>query len=185
MFHQHRKSLDARFETEDFLDWEKQHGRIPEGAVVLVHTGHGSKYHNRTAYLGYPPLLEGQTRDEGDVWNLHFPGFHPQAAEWLVEEREIVGVGLDTPSMDYGQSSDFETHQIFGEANIWGLENVANLDQLPPKGFRVFAMVQKLEGGSGGPARVLAVPEVSMETTSSSSRISFKMWLLFVILLMS
>ncbi len=129
-------SLDARVEVEDLEAWESDHGRIPVGAVLLVHTGRGRHYANRTAYLGYPPLRDGEARDPRDVDNLHFPGFHPAAARWLVAERDVVGVGLDTPSIDYGQSSDFESHQIFGRANVWGLENVANLHMLPPKGER-------------------------------------------------
>ncbi len=92
--------------------------------------------HVRTDYLGYPPLPEGEARDPGDVWNLHFPGFHPEAARWLTDERDVVGVGLDTPSIDFGQSSDFETHQILGAANVWALENVANLHLLPPRGAK-------------------------------------------------
>ncbi len=128
------KSLDARVEISDIESWELSHGRLPEGAILLVHTGRGLHYANRTAYLGYPPLRDGEQRDPKDVRNLHFPGFHPRAARWLVTERHVVGVGLDTPSIDYGQSSDFECHQIFGEANVWGLENVANLHMLEPKG---------------------------------------------------
>ena len=69
---------------------------------------------------------------------------------WL---RNILGLGVDTPSTDYGQSRDFKTHQILGSANVWGLENVANLDKLPTKGAIVFNMVYKLKEGSGAPSR--------------------------------
>ena len=88
---------------------------------------------------------------------LHFPGLDPAAAQWLASERKVKAVGLDTPSIDYGQSTLFETHVTLFEDNIPGFENVANLDQLPLSGFTVFALPMKIKGGSGGPLRIVAV----------------------------
>jgi len=146
--------LDSLLQLEDLESWENQYGRIPNGAVVVVHTGHGRFYHNRTAYLGYPENLEVAVKD---TENLHFPGVGEEAARWLVKERGIIGLGIDTPSTDFGQSREFPTHQVLGASNVWGAENLARTDLLPPIGFKVLAMVQKLEGGSGGPARVVAL----------------------------
>ena len=83
-------------------------------------------------------------------------GVHADAATWLVKNRNIRGVGIDTPSIDYGLSKTFPSHQILYEANIYGLENVANLDQLPATGYIVYALPMKIVRGSGGPVRILA-----------------------------
>ena len=91
---------------------------------------------------------------------LHFPGIHPATTEWLVKNRNVKALGLDTPSMDYGQSKDFKTHQILLGSNKPGFENVAHLDQLPAKGIYVVALPMKIGKGSGGPLRIIAnVPE--------------------------
>jgi kynurenine formamidase len=125
---------DARLEVDDIQRWEAEHGRIPAGAVLLLHTGRSEFYDSdREAYLGYPA---GRPDHPKDTKNLHFPGFHPDAAQWLTEERDIVGVGLDTPSIDHGQSRDFQVHRILGRANIWGLENLADLHLMPPTGIK-------------------------------------------------
>ena len=88
--------------------------------------------------------------------NLHFPGFAEDAARFLVKERQVASVGLDTASLDYGQSKNFQAHQIFGAANIPGFENLTNLSQLQAKGFRVIALPMKIEQGSGAPLRIVA-----------------------------
>jgi kynurenine formamidase len=90
------------------------------------------------------------------VPDLHFPGIGADAARWLVEKGSIDAIGIDTPSIDYGQSSDFQTHVILYGANIPGFENVARLDQLPESGAYVVALPMKIEGGSGGPLRIVA-----------------------------
>ena len=145
---------DTELEVSDLENWEAEHGAIPDSSIVVVHTGRGKLYSDRDSYLGRP---RGLALPEDDVENLHFPGVSPAAAEWLVTEREVVGVAIDTPSTDRGQSKTFSTHQILGRANVWGLENLANSEQLPVRGFMVYNMVHKLEGGSGGPTRVVAV----------------------------
>lgn len=147
-------SPDYLVSVDDLAAWEDAHGRIPDGAIVLARTGWGSRYHDRTAYLGTE--LTGPEA----VRALHFPGLDPAAAQWLVDEREIAAFGLDTPSVDYGQSRNFRTHVILYARNIPGFENVANLDQLPEVGSFVMALPMKIEGGSGGPLRIVGfVPE--------------------------
>ncbi|RMG67069.1 MAG: cyclase family protein [Calditrichaeota bacterium] len=148
------KNRDYLVGVEDFKAWEQAHGRIPDGAMVFLRTGYGRFWPNREKYMG--------TAERGPeaVKKLHFPGLAPRAAQWLVENRNIHAVGLDTPSIDYGQSTNFETHQILNGHNIPALENVANLDQLPPTGAWVIALPMKIRGGSGGPVRIIArLPE--------------------------
>ena len=134
----------------DIEAWEQQHGKIPEGAIVLLHTGSAALYGDRTAYMGT------DERGPNAVAKLHFPGLHPETAILLTKERSIKAVGIDTPSIDYGQSQNFASHIILYEQNVPGFENVANLDQLPPTGSIVFALPMKIEGGSGGPLRIVA-----------------------------
>ncbi|MGI9038545.1 MAG: cyclase family protein [Gemmatimonadota bacterium] len=126
------------------------HGRIPEGGILLLRTGWGSRWDDRTAYLGTD--LSGPEA----VAELHFPGLDPGAARWLVENRDVTAVGLDTPSLDYGQSTDFASHVALTSDNIAGFENVANLEELPATGSFVVALPMKIEGGSGGPLRIVA-----------------------------
>ena len=101
------------------------------------------------------------TAERGDsaVKKLHFPGLHPDAAKWIVENGKIKAIGLDTPSIDYGQSTLFESHVTLYKENIPAFENVANLDQLPEKNFTVIALPMKIKGGSGAPLRIIALIE--------------------------
>jgi kynurenine formamidase len=142
---------DYRIAVDDFTDWEKSHGRIPDKAIVLLRTGWGKHWKNRKKYLG--------TDEKGAaaVAKLHFPGLHPDAARWLVEERKIAAVGIDTASIDTGQSKEYETHRVLGEHEVPAFENVANLDLLPEKDLTVIALPMKIRGGSGGPLRIVAV----------------------------
>ncbi len=145
---------DYLIQVSDFEAWEQATGRIPGGAIVLANTGSGRFWPDRAKYMGT------EKRGEEGVAELHFPGLHPEAAKWLAEERAIKAFGLDTPSIDYGQSTNFESHQALGAANIPGLENIANLDQLPAKGSWVVALPMLIRHGSGAPLRIVAlVPE--------------------------
>ena len=135
----------------DFRNWERRNGRISIGAIVLLRTGFGKFYPDRKRYLGT------DRRGENAVADLHFPGLHPDAARWLTRNRSIKAIGLDTPSIDYGQSTLFESHRILFEKNIPAFENVANLDKLPLKGFSIVALPMKITGGSGGPLRMIAI----------------------------
>ncbi len=128
--------------------WEQQNGPVPEGAIVLLHTGWGRFWNHVERYQG---------RDASG--RLHFPGYGPDAAEYLVSERKVRGLGIDTLSVDRGLSREFEVHKVLGRAERYGLENVANLDQLPTRGFTLFVAPIKIETGSGGPTRIFAVLE--------------------------
>lgn len=145
---------DYQISVKDIEDWEKANGTIPDGVIVLFRTGYGEYWPDRTDYLGTAELgVEG-------VAKLHFPGIDPAAATFLASKRNIKSVGIDTASIDYGQSILYETHQHLFEANIPAFENVANLDKLPVKGATVIALPMKIEGGSGGPLRMVGiVPE--------------------------
>merc|ERR1712142_121327 len=157
-----KKDLDTGLTVDDILAWEEEHGdEIPEDAIVIVHTGHGKWYRDKEKYFGRPKDLN---LPDNDTQHLHFPGVEPEASTWLVENRKIVGLGIDTPSTDKGQSRVFKTHQILGQANIWGLENLARTEELPSKGFVVYNMVHKLEEGSGGPTRVIAILDSAAST---------------------
>jgi len=129
----------------DLERYETDHGRIPDGAIVLIHTGWGSRWPDPMRYLGT------DRRGPDAVPDLHFPGIDSSAARWLVDHRSVGAVGIDTPSIDYGQSSAFDTHRILYRANIPGFENVAHLERVPPTGAYV------IEGGSGGPLRIVAL----------------------------
>lgn len=141
---------DYQFSVDDVLNWEETHGPLPKGAILLFNTGYAAKWPDAEAYMGTDqrgPLAVGK---------LHFPGLSPELATFLVEQRDIRAVGLDTPSLDHGQSKTFMTHRILSAQNIPGFENVAALDKLPATGATVIALPMKIKGGSGGPLRIIA-----------------------------
>ncbi|MFC4870556.1 cyclase family protein [Negadavirga shengliensis] len=141
---------DYQVSVEDLLSWEGANNRIPDNTIALLYTGYGRFYPDAEKYFG--TSLKGE---EG-VANLHFPGLSPEAAIWLVRERNIKAVGIDTPSIDYGQSKDFRTHRELMKENIPAFENVAHLEKLPAKGAYVIALPMKIKGGSGAPLRIIA-----------------------------
>ena len=143
------QDADYRVTVADILTWESNYGKIPKGAQVLMFSGWGKYWPDKKHYLG--------TDKPGDVANLHFPSFSREAAEFLVSQREIDAIGVDTASIDYGQSKDFIVHQIVNGANKPGLENIANLDKLPPHGAMLIALPMKIAKGSGAPVRIIAV----------------------------
>ena len=144
------KNPDYLVSVADFQNWEKINGRIATGTIVFLRTGFGKRYPDRKSYL------DTDERGADAVAKLHFPGLDPAAARWLTQNRSIKAIGLDTASIDRGQSTLFESHRILFEKNIPAFENVANLDQLPVKGFSVIALPMKIKGGSGGPLRIVA-----------------------------
>jgi kynurenine formamidase len=150
---QSAENRDYLVSVADFENWEKQYGKIPDGAIILLNTGFGKYWDDHLKYTG--TLKTGK---EG-VAELHFPGLDPVAAKWLVESRRIKAIGLDTPSIDYGQSKDFQTHRILCAAGLTMYENVANLDQVPAKGSYIVALPMKIKGGSGAPLRIVAIVE--------------------------
>ena len=156
-----RATPDYLIGVGDIEEWERTHGRIPDGAILLLRTGWGERWPDRLGYLGTE-----RTGPEA-VAELHFPGIHPEAARWITDQRNVAAVGIDTPSIDYGQSTGFEAHVIIYGSNIPGFENVANLQEIPEVGAFVVALPMKVAGGSGGPLRIVAfVPFASDESSS-------------------
>jgi kynurenine formamidase len=139
------KDPDYRLRVMRVEKWEALHGRIPAGAVVLLRTGWASRWPDQARY---------RNMDAAGV--MHFPGFSVEAARLLIE-RGAVGLGIDTLSIDYGASKDFEVHRVDLPAGLYNLENLANLEQLPEAGAFLISAPIKLEGGSGGPVRVFAL----------------------------
>ena len=135
--------------ADDVLAWEQSHGRVPKGSAVLIRTGWAARWPDALAYLG--------DDTPGETANLHFPGIGEAAARLLVEERGVGLLGIDTASVDYGQSTDFIVHRIGAAADVPNLENVADLSTLPPTGFLLAALPMKIEGGTGAPARIVAL----------------------------
>ena len=143
------KTPDYLLAVDDIRAWEKLHGRLPQGAIVLVHTGWGKYWNDRRRYFG--------TDEPGNVADLHFPGVSREAAEFLVKQRRAKAVGIDTPSIDHGPSRDFAAHQVFGAANVPVFENVARMERVPAKGATIFAVPMNIKGGSGAPLRIFAL----------------------------
>jgi len=135
----------------DLQVFESRHGRIPDGAMVLIRTGFGASWPDAERDLGTT------RRGEDAVAELHCPGLHPEAAPWLASERTVHAVGIDTASIDHGPSQLFQSHRILFARGIPALENVAYLDRLPPTGATVIALPMKIRGGSGAPLRIVAL----------------------------
>ena len=140
---------DYRLSVEDIQRWESRYGTIPAGAIVMMLTGWGRYWNDRERYFG--------TNTPDLPTTLHFPGFSSEAAKFLVTERHIHGIGIDTPSIDHGPSQEFPVHRIVNGAGLYGLENVARLDEIPPTGGRLLALPMKIAGGTGAPARIIAI----------------------------
>ena len=135
----------------DLEAWERTHGQSPAGAILLIRTDFSKRWPDAARYLGTAE------RGAAAVPKLHFPGIHPDAARWIVANRSIKAIGIDTASIDYGQSTDYLTHRALYERDIPGLENLANLDRLPPTGAQIVALPMKIGGGSGAPLRAIAI----------------------------
>ncbi|MGJ5818308.1 cyclase family protein [Paludibaculum fermentans] len=142
------KNRNYLLSPADIAAYEKKSGPLKAGDIVLIRTGWGRFWPNRKAYLG--------DDKPGDASHLSFPGIGPDAAKVFVE-RQVSGVGIDTASLDYGKTQDFPTHRVLNTANIYGLENVAQLERLPAQGSMVIALPVKVKGGSGGPVRIIAI----------------------------
>jgi len=142
---------DYRITIQDLERWEAAHGLIPNDTIVLLDSGFARYWPSRQQYLGT------ELRGPEAVRALHFPGLHPEAAAWLARERQVKAVGIDTASIDYGQSAKFETHVALLSQNVPVFENLGDLSNLPDQGFDVIALPMKIAGGTGGPLRVIAV----------------------------
>ena len=144
-------NADYLMTAADVEAFERAHGRIPDGSIVLVRTGYSSRWPDAAKYLGTAE------RGEQAVAKLHFPGVDVAAARFLLHERKLHALGIDTASIDYGQSAAYNTHRLLYEANVPGLENLNALDKLPPVGAYIVALPMKIKGGSGAPLRAIAI----------------------------
>ena len=138
-----------RLTAEDLEEFENEHGEISAGTIVLMRTDWSDHWPDAMAYLG--------DDTPGDASQLQFPGFGAEAAKILAEERKVAMLGVDTASVDYGKSQDFIVHRIGAAQGVANLENLTNLDRLPATGATIIALPMKIEGGSGGPERVVAL----------------------------
>jgi kynurenine formamidase len=145
------KDADYTLSPSDILLWEKDNGQIPEGAIVLLNTGWSKRWNSYEDY-----------KNHNKDGRMHFPGFSKEAATYLVTKKSIRGIGIDTLSGDCGISTDFQVHHTINAAGKFIVENVTNLDKLPPKGATLIIAPIKIEGGSGGQCRIWAIlPELS------------------------
>ena len=146
------KSADRDYEitVDDIKTWEATNGKIPEWSIILFQTGFASKWPDKKAYLGTDQKGPDAVKD------LHFPGLHPDTAKWLVENRKFKAVGIDTASIDRGQSTTFGSHVALMTNDIPAFENVGDMSRLPAKGFHIVALPMKIKGGSGAPLRIAA-----------------------------
>jgi kynurenine formamidase len=135
----------AQLTLDDLKGWESKNGPIPDGGIVAMYSG----------WDAYVKTDKFRNVDANDV--MQFPGFHIEAIAFLLEERKVKGIFVDTLSLDYGPSTDFAVHNTWLPANRWGIECVANLGQLPAKGAHVIVGGPKIAGASGGPSRVMAL----------------------------
>jgi kynurenine formamidase len=140
---------DYRLSLEDVRAFEKTYGTVPRGAIVLLRTGWSARWPDRKRYLG--------DDTPGDASKLRFPSYGREAAEWLIRERAVGALGVDTASIDYGPSKDFTVHRAAAQANVPGLENLLLPEELPPTGSWIVALPMKIAGGSGGPLRIVAL----------------------------
>jgi kynurenine formamidase len=131
---------------EDVLVWEKRFKKLPPSCCVAMLSGWGAHVGDATKYTG---------KDAGGA--MHFPGISPDLAEWLLKERSVLGLAVDTLSLDHGPSKDFKTHRIWLPSGRWGLENVANLEKLSPSEAVLVVGLPKIKGATGGPVRLIAL----------------------------
>ena len=136
---------DYQLTPVDIRAWERRFGRIPRGACVAMHAG-WDRHVSSPRFIG-----------KDDKGGFHFPGFHPEAADMLIKERAVVGIAVDTLSLDHGPSKDFKTHYAWLPSGRWGLENVAGLGNVPARGATLVVGAPKVKGATGGPVRLLAL----------------------------
>jgi kynurenine formamidase len=140
------KFADYQMTRADLEAYETKHGRIPDNACVAMHSGWARNAADGAKYTG---------KDAAGVF--HFPGVSPDAAQWMLTERKVAGLAVDTLSLDHGPSKDFKTHYLWLPSGRWGLENVANLDQAPPAGATLVVGAAKVKDATGGPVRLIAL----------------------------
>ncbi|MBW2541712.1 MAG: cyclase family protein, partial [Deltaproteobacteria bacterium] len=143
------RDRNYRVSADDILAFEKRHGEIAAGTIVLVRTDWSRRWPDARDYLG--------DDTPGDASQLQFPGYGAEATRLLTEVRGVAMIGIDTASIDYGKSKDFIAHRIGAARGVSNLENLTNLSELPATGSLVLALPMKIGGGSGGPVRVVAL----------------------------
>jgi kynurenine formamidase len=136
---------DAMVTVDDVRSFERRHGRIPDGALACMSSGWWKK-------VGDPLAYKGSAAFPG----YHFPGFSVEAAMWLAANRDVAGIGVDTLSLDPGNSTTFPVHVNFLASDRYGLENLTRIDEVPPRGALAYVGLIPWEEGSGGPCRVIA-----------------------------
>jgi kynurenine formamidase len=141
-----RADADASVTVADLLAWEKRHGRLPDDAAVLMHSGWDARFHDAKAFV-----------NADAAGTLHFPGFSLEAVEFLARERRVAGIGVDTLSLDPGVDKAYRGHKAWLRTGKWGVEVVASLARVPPAGATLFVGATKVKGATGGPVRLLAV----------------------------
>lgn len=146
------ENRDYLLGKEDIIEWETQYGPIPDKAWVIMYTGIDTKY-----YPDKKKVLGTDKTGEEALPELSFPGFSVESIEYLTTQRNITGIAIDTPSIDYGKSQDFMVHQKLFAADKLALENIAKLDKLPPSGATLYVMPMLIKDGTGAPARVFAI----------------------------
>jgi len=140
------KNPDYQLSRGDLAAWERRHGRLPDNGCVAMNSGWARHVSDKAKFVG---------KDASGV--MHFPGVDPDATAWLLKERKVAGIAVDTLSLDHGASKDFKTHVLWLGAGRWGLENVANLDAVPAAGATLLVGLAKIKGATGGPARLIAL----------------------------
>lgn len=148
---QAERDRDYQVSVDDLLRVEREQGEIPRDAILLVRTGFSRHWPDAGRYLGTA------ARGADAVKDLHFPGLHPEAARWLVANRPIRAIGIDTASIDHGPSTLYESHRALFERNVPAFENLTALERLPARGAFVVALPMKIGGGSGAPLRAIAI----------------------------
>jgi kynurenine formamidase len=140
------RNADYAMTPQDLAEWEAKHGRLPDGCCVAMNAGWARHAADAAKFTG-----------KDAAGTFHFPGIAPAAAAWLIKERRVTGLAVDTLSLDVGTSKDFPTHKAWLPSGRWGIENIANLDRVPASGATLVVGLPKVKGASGGPARVLAL----------------------------
>jgi kynurenine formamidase len=148
---QAEQNADYQVSVDDVQRAEREAGPIPPDTIVLIRTGFSRRWPDAARYLGTAE------RGEAAVAKLHFPGLHPDAARWLVANSPIKAIGIDTASIDYGQSKLYESHRVLFERNVPAFENLTSLERLPARGAQIVALPMKIGGGSGAPLRAIAI----------------------------
>ncbi|VDH99633.1 Hypothetical predicted protein [Mytilus galloprovincialis] len=166
-----KNDLDYRVTVADIEKWEENNGRIPNGAIVIMNSGWHERYPDKKRVFN--------TEDPIDTKTFHFPSWHEDTVAWMVAHRTIHVLGVDTPSLDYGQSRKFPVHVLISSENICGLENVGYLDRIPASGTIISIGAMKTENGSGCPARVIALIPQGKSTSGANKQQTF---LIFIVL---